>query len=476
MPIQHSVNVSERSTSVMTPVVAETGIPFVVGLAPIHTADHPATPGVPVICYSWDECLDKLGYSEAWGDYTLCEAMYSQFKLFGMSPVIFLNLLDPTSMNESKAAASFTVVNHKVNLGGKAIKDSNLVVQVPGDSPTTLVLDTDYSACFVDGELVIELLPAGAGYSATALSIAFKAVTPASVTANVVATGMEKIELCMSLFGLTPDLIAAPGFSGNSTVAAVMATKAAAISGLFRAKAVVDVPSDSSTGATTYDAVLAKKNALAMTDENLIVCWPMCALGDRKFHMSTQALGVIASTDAENEAPYASPSNHSLKIDRLCTEAGATVLLSVQQANALNNQGVVTGLNFMSSYKLWGNYMACYPENTDVKDYFIPVSRMFDWVANTVIRTFWAQLDKPMNTRFIDSILDSVNIWMNGLTGSGYLLGGRVVMLKAENSELDLMAGIIKFHIYMTPPSPAQEIDFVLEYDASYVRSVLAGE
>ena len=36
-----------------------------------------------------------------------------------------------------------------------------------------------------------------------------------------------------------------------------------------------------------------------------------------------------------------------------------------------------------------------------------------------------------------------------------------------------LMAGIVKIHVYMTPPSPAQEIDFVLEYDSSYVTSAL---
>ena len=473
MPINHSVTVNEQSTSVMTPVVAESGIPFVVGLSPVHNADHPSTPGVPVICYSWDECLDKLGYAEDWENYTLCEVMYSQFVLYGMSPVIFLNVLDPATMNEAKAQASFTVLNHKVNLGTKAINDSNLVVK---NNTTTLSKDTDYTAYFVDGELIIELLPAGIAYSASALNIAYHAVTPASVDANAIASAMEKVELCMSMFGLTPDLIAAPGFSNNSTVAAVMATKARSISGLFRAKAVVDVPCDSANGAVTYDAVLAKKNALALTDENEIVCWPMCALGDRVFHMSTHAIGGIALTDDEYDAPYASPSNHSIKIDRLCTEEGATILLSLQQANYLNSQGVVTGLNFMSSYKLWGNYTACYPTNTDVKDYFIPVSRMFDWVANSIIRTFWSQLDKPMTRRFIDSILDSVNIWMNGLTGSGYLLGGRVVMLESENPVTNLMAGIVKFHVYMTPPSPAQEIDFVLEYDVSYVQSALAAE
>ena len=35
-------------------------------------------------------------------------------------------------------------------------------------------------------------------------------------------------------------------------------------------------------------------------------------------------------------------------------------------------------------------------------------------------------------------------------------------MLESENPLTSLMAGKIKLHVYMTPPSPAQEIDFVL--------------
>ena len=58
--------------------------------------------------------------------------------------------------------------------------------------------------------------------------------------------------------------------------------------------------------------------------------------------------------------------------------------------------------------------------------------------------------------------------------GSEYLLGARVEILDSENPMTDLMAGIARIHIYMTPPSPAQEIDFVLEYDTDYVQSALA--
>lgn len=77
-----------------------------------------------------------------------------------------------------------------------------------------------------------------------------------------------------------------------------------------------------------------------------------------------------------------------------------------------------------------------------------------------------------MNRRLVDNIVDSVNIWLNGLVGAGYLLGGRVEFNESENPLTDLMAGIIRCHIYITPPSPAQEIDFTLEYDVAYMEAL----
>ena len=109
-----------------------------------------------------------------------------------------------------------------------------------------------------------------------------------------------------------------------------------------------------------------------------------------------------------------------------------------------------------------------------MKNYFIPVSRMFGWVANSLVLSYWSKLDKKMTRRLIDSIVNSVNIWLNGLVNEEKLLGGRVEFLEEENSETALMAGIVKIHIYMTPPSPMKECEFVLEYDADYVSSALA--
>ena len=74
---EHGIYVSQQATSVSTPVVADSGVPFVVGLAPVQSAESPVQAGKPVLCTSWAEAVEKLGYSDDWKTYTLCEMMYS---------------------------------------------------------------------------------------------------------------------------------------------------------------------------------------------------------------------------------------------------------------------------------------------------------------------------------------------------------------------------------------------------------------
>ena len=84
--MKHGVYVREQKTSVSTPVVAESGVPFVVGTAPVHSAESPAALFTPVLCTDWEDAVKKLGYSDDWKTYTICEAMYSHFKLFQRQP------------------------------------------------------------------------------------------------------------------------------------------------------------------------------------------------------------------------------------------------------------------------------------------------------------------------------------------------------------------------------------------------------
>ena len=143
------VHVYEKATSVQTPKVATVGIPFVVGTAPVQSAAKPAKSNVPVLVTSWDEAVEKLGFSYDWESYTLCEFMYSHLQLFGAQPVIFCNINDPASMKREEAAADYTVADHRVAVSVDAIADTIKVSVAEGAGETAatraLERDTDYS-------------------------------------------------------------------------------------------------------------------------------------------------------------------------------------------------------------------------------------------------------------------------------------------------------------------------------------------
>lgn len=477
MAYYHGIKTNQQPTSVSTPVVAAVGIPFVVGTAPIHTTGGKANEIILANTYS--EAVEALGYSEDWEHYTLCEMIYSHFKLYSSSPVIFVNVLDPTTAKKSIASKEFSISDNKVELSINYILDGLKVSSTSG-AETALIKDTDYSAFYDDDKLIVEMLSTTAKQLTKVYisgnEIDFSKVTKKEIIGGIdvstgKATGLELIENCYAKYNIVPDLILAPGYSSDSEVAAAMQAKATGINELFEATALIDADC---TTITDYRNVPEWKNSKSITKKEQIVLWPMVTLGDKKYHMSVQLAGVIAQTDSGNDdCPSDSPSNKDMQIDGLCLADGSEIVLNVTQANYLNSNGVCTAINFIGGFKAWGNETAAYPSNTDVKDYFIPISRTFAWIAKTAVLTFWSKIDSKMNRRLIDNIVDTFNIYLNGLVSEEKILGGRIEFRDDENTLTDLMSGKMKFHVFVTPPSPAKEIEFTFEYDTDYVKQAL---
>lgn len=352
--MKHGVYVKEQATSISTPVSAESGVPFVIGTAPIHTAEAATRVNTPVLCTDWDDAVRKLGYSEDWKSYTLCEVMYSHFKLFGCQPVIFCNVLDLSKHKEAANSAEVTVSGKQAKLPFDTIL-STLVVKrsVDGEICTQ---DTDYAAYYSDEELIVEALEGGALEDAEKLYVSYDRVRAESVSETDIVAGIDAVDLCMAAVSLTPDLILAPGWSHTATVQAVMAAKADGINGILGAKSICDIDC-SATGAKTYDTVVAKKTATNLIDPAQIAVWPQVKLGDKQFHLSTQLAGLMAKVDSDNDGvPYESPSNKALQCDGACLEDGTEIHLTLEQANILNAGGIVTAFRFMSGWVAWGNY------------------------------------------------------------------------------------------------------------------------
>ena len=487
MPYQHGVRTSEVATSLLPTTEVDSALPVIVGTAPVSMADA-TNVNKPVLCHSYDEFVQNFGYvppalnsTSGLEEYafTLCEAAYALFALFNVGPAVFVNVLDPTTHKKTATTVTITLDS---KTGSAIVAEAGIIpssVTITPSDAGAYTQGEDYEIAFDDdGNLIVTSLQDEGGdfkcTTGTSLTFAADVVDPTMVDEDDVIggvdvggkkSGLELVGEVYPRFGLVPGTILAPGFSSDPSVAAVMAAKCTGISGRFNAMCAVDVPADT---VKTYSAVTSWKQTNNYTDARQIVCWPLLSLDGVKYHLSTQMAALMAQVDGENDGtPYVSPSNHNVQCTATVLADGSEVWLDLDEAAYLNGQGVVTAINQTSGWTAWGNRTGAYPGTTDVKDNFIPIRRMFNWIGNTLITTFWSRLDAPINRRLIDTIIDSANIWLNGLTARQYILSGSVAFLESENTTTDLMDGIITFHVYICPPSPARDIQFTMEYDVN---------
>ena len=99
MSMNHGINTYKSDTEYSAVIGVAVGIPFVIGAWPCHAGK--GYTGKPQLVTSFSEAKELGGFSKAWRDankapkWNLCQAIYSQFKLFGVGPAVVMNLFDP---------------------------------------------------------------------------------------------------------------------------------------------------------------------------------------------------------------------------------------------------------------------------------------------------------------------------------------------------------------------------------------------
>ena len=481
MAYKHGVYTSEQATSLVPMTQTDSGLIVAVGTAPVHLATAPVESNTPVLCYTYSEAVAALGYSDDFEKYTLCEAMKVHFALFNMAPIVLINVLDKKK-HITQQKKTVNIENGVVTVTDPVLLDTLAVAL--SEQGEALAKDKDYTAAFDDdGHVVITPVSGGKiSTEAATLYLTYTMLEPENVAASDIiggvntstrkTEGLELIDEVYPRFGIVPGIIIAPKWSTDSSVAATMKAKEHNICGHFNAISISDIPT---TEVKTYTQAAEWKNKNNYVDKDGFIGWPLLKLGESKYHLSTELASLMNYIDSQHDdIPYYSPSNKSLQADGACLADGTEVFLNNAQAAYLNGQGIVTAINFIGGWKAWGNRSTAYPSSTDVKDTFITNRRMFNWVGNTLVTTFWSKIDEPTNKRLIETIVDSANIWLNGLTAKGALLGGRVEYREDENTTADVMDGKIRFHVYMTPPAPARDIEFIQEYDPDYISTLFA--
>lgn len=473
---------SEQATSMTAPVTGTAGLQVVVGTAPVNMLEHPEQAvNTPLLAYNYKEAVAAVGYHDDFAAYTLCESISAAFSVVGTGPLVLINVLDPAKHTADIAETTVQVNSGVAVLDVVGVLLDKLTVK---SGSTALTRDTDYTASFNnDGTLNIVPLAGGKAASATTLTVTGKKLDPSKVkAADIVGgvdaatgkeTGLEVVRQIYPKLSMTPGILLAPRFSMDATVAAALQAKTKEINGVFKAVCIVDIDSTAS-GATKYTDVKQRKEAQAVSDANAYAVWPCAKVGEVVYSGSALAAALTAYTDAVNaDTPNVSPSNKTLAISAACLADGTEVVLDQEQANTVNGFGVATFLN-MSGFRLWGNNTAAYPGNTDPKDRWFSVRRFLSWAANSFILTYFSKVDSPANKRLIEAIVDSENVRGNGFVARGVCARYEVIYDEAENTTADLLDGKITFHQYITPYTPAEDIEDVIEFDPDALTTALS--
>ena len=98
MAYKHGVYNSEIDTSLTTPIQGSAGLQVIFGTAPIHLSADPAkAANTPMLCYSFKECQQAVGYTDDFEKFTLCQSIDACFRVFNVAPIILVNVLDPSN-------------------------------------------------------------------------------------------------------------------------------------------------------------------------------------------------------------------------------------------------------------------------------------------------------------------------------------------------------------------------------------------
>ena len=108
---KHGIRTSRQATQLATPVTSDGCLQCIIGTAPVNLAADPYdTVNKPFVAYKKADAISALGYSDDFKNYTLCQSVYATFDVFGVAPIVLINVLDPKKHVSAELSKTFDVV------------------------------------------------------------------------------------------------------------------------------------------------------------------------------------------------------------------------------------------------------------------------------------------------------------------------------------------------------------------------------
>lgn len=520
MAYKHGVYTSEIETSVQTAAPVDSALPFVVGTAPRNVG--------PVLVTSWsrfceifgvDRSVD-IGGPEYQAGGTLTNFAYYWFLLAGRGECFMQSLpgitysSDPISIKVGDAVkqARYDVQLGLISAGARDAWREYLTVNaltvawaddVYSSDFGTMNTETDSISAltFEDGdaypELAVKLVDLETGRSiadadlvdkTVPLSVRFHAYGDMAENDAQIIDAIQSIHTIYERFGRVASILEVAGYNIQTVrpeVQAAMVSAVQNIGGRFKGIALLDCDAgDARTGDGGYSYAELAENKPSNSPYAYLV-WPNVGVGTLRFPGSVAICASINAVDGRfGGLPYVAQSNKPLPITGQYwvyedEDAGAyveqPVWLTRDEVNTyLGAYGIAGFRHTAQGWVSWGVNTAAFPGSTDVKDYLLPIRRMFNHVSNQFQIFADGRVDMPLNRRQLEGVIKSFNQILSGWVGFGALNSASIALDDDRNTEESLLAGVVYFRIRIAPPPPMVVIEGVLEYDVAGFTASLA--
>lgn len=440
MQFRHGLQVNEVDSGEKTYLSLKTPI-VVVGAAPINMGDLTCV-NEPILIQNKEEATRYFGGVNFIEGFNISETLYSAFQLYGVAPIICINVLDPERHSEVKVLNSLIVKNGVAKIEETGIIPGELRLLKGGTEEA--IQPTAYEVAFdANGYLEIYLEDS----SIVTLDGSAKILNPTLIqSADIIGRidlmtlkkeGLEVVDDIFQKYSVIPGVGICPGHTHDNEIRTIMNTKFANINGgKWKSIIVTDIPETTKYG----EAIQWKKDNNAI-DSTQILCYGKGVLGDKILHLSTLVACELLRGNAINDGvPCDSPSNKSAKVSKIVYKDSDAnkymdVSLDEKQAELLNENGILTAIQTTGGFVFWGNRTAAFQPGgtTEKKDIWIHAKRMIQFICNTIAINNQNEVDKKMPITRVIAIRDDVNQWLSSLKSQEKILGGRVEFRKNDN-------------------------------------------
>lgn len=484
----------ESQSSNYTSATAIGTLPVYIGTLPIQRLntkkakgfDYSAYVNKPILLESYKDVASLGIYSDDWETYTLEEAIHAHFMNGdSVGPVVLINMLNPkTHINNSQTSSVITLSKEGKSYVGY-VEDPLCCIDdiaITGESVTFNEGEVEYK---YDGD-TIKIIITKNDLSVDSVTVAYKPIkfTTTDITEEDFTNAVNSVEDVEPVTGLLPTILTAPKFSSKPEHHDIMIQKAIEKAGRkWNIICVTDIPATKSV--ETYQKAIEWKKTNQYNSKLEKVCWLSGGNGDKIYCGSTLWTFAMQMTDFNNGGtPHKSPSNEMINIDRTVLEDGTVIFLKEYQANEMNKVGISTFNLVKRQFRTWGAHMGNYDfskldlsvlNSIKPEDRFDAQIRMNHYILNYLQYHYISEIDQSFKKSDIDSIVNSVQAWLDGLVNEGKLLYAKVNFDTASNPIEQIENGDLIFDFEVTYAITAKSITFRLQYTRAGIVALLEG-